>query len=98
MATRPMAPVDVAWYRIDGPVNFATVTGILLTRKPLDFAKVKALCTERLRRFDRFRQRVVERGFPVATPCWEDMPHFAIDQQLHHVALPAPHDLSLIHI
>ncbi len=97
MATRPMAPVDVAWYRIDGPVNFATVTGILLTRKPLDFAKVKALFTERLEALrPRFRQRVVERGFPVATPCWEDMPHFAIDQQLHHVALPAPHDKAAL--
>jgi WS/DGAT/MGAT family acyltransferase len=96
MATRPLSPVDVAWYRIDGPVNFAMVTGMLLTRKPLDFAKVKALCAERLSRFPRFRQRVVERGFPIATPCWEDMPHFEIEQQLYHVALAVPHDKAAL--
>ncbi len=96
MATRPLSPVDVAWYRIDGPVNFAMVTGMLLTRRPLDFAKVKTLCTERLGRFERFRQRVVERGFPIATPCWEDMPHFEIEQQLYHVALPVPHDKAAL--
>jgi len=87
-----MAPVDVAWFHIDGPVNLAQVTGIVLTRKPLDFARVKAVFSSRLRRFPRFRQRVVERGFPIAAPCWEDMPDFAIEQQLHHVALPTPHD------
>ena len=42
--------------------------------------------------FDRFRQRVVETGFPMATPHWQDMPHFDIDQHLHHIALAAPHD------
>jgi WS/DGAT/MGAT family acyltransferase len=40
--------------------------------------------------FDRFRQRVVERGFPIATPQWEDMPGFDIDQHVRHVALPFP--------
>lgn len=87
-----MTPVDAAWYRIDGPVNFALVTSVVLTAGPLDFDKVKAVYRERLRPFCRFRQRVVESGFPIATPYWEDMPDFAIDQQIHHVALPAPHD------
>ena len=96
MTTRPMAPADVAWFRIDGPVNLAQVTGIVLTRKPLDFAKVTAVFTARLARFARFRQRVVDRGFPVSAPCWEDMPDFAVEQQLHHVALPAPHDQAAL--
>jgi len=92
MARRPMTPVDAAWYHIDGPVNLAQVTGILITRKPLDFAKVKAVYAQRLGPFERFRQRVVEHGFPIATPCWEDVPHFEIDQHLHHIALPLPRD------
>ena len=96
MTTQPMAPADVAWFHIDGPVNLAQVTGIVLTRKPLDFAKVKAVFSARLRRFQRFRQHVVERGFPIASPCWEDMPEFAFDQQLLHVALPAPHDQAAL--
>jgi WS/DGAT/MGAT family acyltransferase len=87
-----MTPVDAAWYHIDGPVNSAVITGIMLTLKPLDFEKVKAVYTHRLAQFARFRQRVVERGLPIATPHWEDMPDFEIDQQLHHVALPPPGD------
>ena len=92
MTRYAMTPMDAAWYHIDGPVNFAQVTSILLTGKPLDFAKVKALYRQRLGRFERFRQRVVESGFPIATPHWEDMPDFEIDQQLYHVALPPPRD------
>ena len=94
MATHAMAPIDAAWYHMDGPVNYALVTAILLSREPLDFEKVSAVFRERLARFARFRQRVVEKGFPVAKPQWEDMPGFDIGQQLHHIALPEPRDRS----
>ena len=94
--THPMAPVDAAWYHIDGPVNLAQVTGIALTRAPLDFERVKAVYRARLGRFDRFCQRVVERGFPIATPHWEDIPGFVIDQQFEHIALPAPGDRAAL--
>jgi len=57
---------------------------------------VKAVYRERLAPFARFRQRVVERGFPIATPHWQDVPHFEIGQNLHHVALPAPYDLAAL--
>ena len=96
MKSHPMTPVDAAWYHIDGPVNLAVVPSMLLTRKPLDFEKVKTIYRQRLRQFERFRQRVVERGFPIATPHWEDMPDFEIDQQLHHVALPSPGDKAAL--
>lgn len=83
MNLRTMSPVDAAWYHIDGPVNSAVVTSALLTRTPLDFERVKAVYTQRLASFERFRQRVVEKGFPLATPHWEDTPDFEIEQQLH---------------
>ena len=91
-----MTPVDAAWYHMDGPVNLAMVTGIVLTKKPFDFERVKDVYTRRLGGFERFRQRVVESGFLLATPHWEDMPHFDIDQHLHHVALPAPGDQAAL--
>jgi diacylglycerol O-acyltransferase / wax synthase len=90
MKTHPMAPVDAAWFHIDGPVNSAVITSIALTRKPLDFGKLKSVYGQRLAQFDRLSQRVVERGFPLATPHWEDLPGFEIAQQMHHIALPAP--------
>jgi diacylglycerol O-acyltransferase / wax synthase len=92
MTYHPMSAVDAAWYHMDGPANLAMVTGILITKQALDFDKVRAVYRRGLAGFDRFRQRVVERGFPVATPHWEDMPQFDIDQHLHHIALGAPRD------
>ncbi|MBK7549349.1 MAG: wax ester/triacylglycerol synthase family O-acyltransferase [Rhodoferax sp.] len=96
MTIHAMSPVDAAWYHMDGPANPAVITGILLTKRPLDFEKVRAVYQERIVQFDRFHQRVVERGFPLATPHWEDMPHFDIDQHMHHIALPAPRDQAAL--
>ncbi|MGL6110777.1 MAG: wax ester/triacylglycerol synthase family O-acyltransferase [Rubrivivax sp.] len=92
MKTYPMSAADAAWFHNDGPANLAIVMGIVLTKKPLDFKRVRKIYTERIVTFDRFRQRVVETGFPIATPHWQDMPNFSIDQHLHHIALSAPHD------
>ncbi len=92
MAIYPMRSVDAAWYHMDGPANLAMVTGIALTRKRLNFDRVRSVYEHRVLEFERFRQRVVERGFPMASPHWEDMPNFDINLHVHHVALPAPHD------
>ncbi len=96
MTTHPMSPVDAAWYHMDGPANLAMVTGIMLTKERLDFKTVKAVYKRRWAGFDRFRQRVVERGFPTPIPQWEDMPNFDIDQHVHQIALPAPHDRAAL--
>jgi len=98
MSTYPMDPVDAAWYHIDGPANLAMVTAVVLTKQPLDFDRVREVYRLRLAGFDRFRQRVVETGFPLATPHWQDMPHFDIDQHLHRIGLPAPHDMAALKV
>jgi len=92
MINHPMTPVDAAWFHMDGPVNLAIMTGLILTREPLDFERVRAIYRARLPQFERFRQRVVELGFPLATPHWQDVPDFNIDLHLHHIALAAPHN------
>ena len=92
MTLHRMAPVDAAWFHMDGTANLAMVTSVALTGKPLDFDKVEALYAARLSAFPRFRQRVVERGLPLPAPHWEDVPDFDIGQHLHHVALPQPGD------
>jgi len=90
--TYPMSAADAAWFHNDGPANLAIVMGVVLTKKPLDFERVRRIYSERIVTFDRFRQRVVESGFPMATPHWQDMPNFNVDRHLHHIALAAPHD------
>ena len=98
MRTYPMDPVDAAWYHIDGPANLAMVTAVALTKQPLDFDRVREVYRLRLAGFDRFRQRVVETGFPLPTPHWQDMPQFDINQHLHRIALPAPHDMGALKV
>jgi WS/DGAT/MGAT family acyltransferase len=68
----------------------------MLTKERLDFKAVKSVYKRRWVGFDRFRQRVVERGFPMPVPQWEDMPNFDIDQHVHQIALPAPHDRAAL--
>lgn len=89
---KPLSPVDAGWFHMDGDTNLAMVTGVTLTREPLDFTRVKAVYEHRIASLPRFRQRVVETGFPIATPHWEDDPLFNIDDHVHHVALPEPCD------
>ena len=85
MTLHKMAPVDAAWFHMDGPANLAMVTSVALTKKSLEVAKVKALYTARLSAYPRFRQRVVERGLPLAVPHWEDMPHFDMGGRIYKV-------------
>lgn len=88
MARHPMSPVDAAWYHMDGPANPAIVTAVAITRRPLDFERLRRDLQRRLLGFDRFRQRVIPTG-ALETPMWEDVPDFDIGGHLVHVALPA---------
>jgi WS/DGAT/MGAT family acyltransferase len=96
MALHPMSPLDAAWFHMDGPANRAIVTGLLLTTKPLDFVQVRAQIGQRITAFERFRQRVVERGLAVSVPYWQDVEPFDPDLHLHHVALPAPRNAKAL--
>lgn len=88
----PLDPIDAAWFHMNRPANEVAVTSMLLTETPLDIMRVKGVFGSRLMRFPRFRQRIVESGFPVATPHWEDDPYFDLDAHIHHMALPEPGD------
>jgi diacylglycerol O-acyltransferase len=92
----PLDPVDAAWYHMDRPANEALVTGLALTATPIAMARLRAIVEQRLLPFARFRQRVVEHGFPVATPHWQLDPAFDLDAHLHHVALPEPGDKAAL--
>jgi len=95
-STQPLDPVDAAWYHMDGPANPAVVTAVVQTARPIDFGKVRAAFEDRLLAFERFRQRVVERGIAFDTPHWEDVGDVDIDRHVHRAALPAPHDESAL--
>lgn len=92
----PMNPVDTAWLHMERVTNPMMITGIMLFDEPLEFEGVCRLLEQRLARFDRFRQLVVETPGRLGTPQWQFDPHFDIRNHVHHVALPAPGDQAAL--
>ncbi len=87
-----MTPVDVAWLRMDDPTNLMVVSGLLLFDTRLDWSLLVETVERRLLVFDRFRQRVVERGRLRRRLFWEEDPHFDLATHLRRYALPSPGD------
>ncbi|MCL4838349.1 MAG: wax ester/triacylglycerol synthase family O-acyltransferase, partial [Thermoanaerobaculia bacterium] len=82
-----MAPVDIAWLRMDEPNNLMQINGVLALGGELDVERVRDLVSERLLRIRRFRQKVVVgRG----GHRWEVDPAFDLDAHLVVEPFPAP--------
>lgn len=89
---KPLSPVDAAWLRMEDPTNLMMVSGILTFKEVVDVNRLRAVISQRLLQFDRFRMRVVEPKLPFAPAYWEYDPYFDLDAHLHHIALPDPGD------
>ena len=88
-----MSPADAAWLHMDRPTNLMVINAVTWFDAPLDWTVVRKTVDERMvSRFPRFRQRVAESALPLGGPHWEDDPYFALENHLHHVALPSPGD------
>ena len=90
---QPMAPVDIAWLRMESPANLMMIGGVLVLDDPLDMDRFRTVLNERLLTFDRFRQRVVDNGTQVF---WEEDPWFHLDRHVHCVNLPSPGDVHAL--
>lgn len=88
-----MASVDVAWLHMEHPTNLMMITGVMVLGEPIDATLFKQTVDERvLSRFPRFKQRIVQAGFPFSSPHWERDPNFDIESHIHRIALPQPAD------
>src|ERR1043165_8901637 len=94
--TDPMASADAAWLHMESPTNLMVVTGLMLSDEPLEFDRLKTTLTERLLRFERFRQRVVEPALSLGGPRWETDPTFDIAAHVHRLGLAAPGDQAAL--
>lgn len=83
----PLAEVDSAWLRMDDPTNLMVVTGVMVLDEPVTFDEVKATVIERLLKFPRFRQRVVD-DVLVGTALWEPDDRFSLDYHFVQATLP----------
>lgn len=91
----PVASVDSAWLRMDEPTNQMVVTGILAFDTPVGFDDIRRILDEKLLRFPRFSQRILDDA-AVGTPAWASDPEFSLDRHVEEVELPAPADAAAL--
>ena len=86
-ATNHMAPADAAWLHLDEPNNPADIVLLMTFDEAPTVDAVQATVTQRLLRFDRFRQRVVHVG---GQPYWENDPDFAVGNHVSSKDVKGP--------
>ena len=94
MKTETLTPIDTAWLHMENPSNLMMVTGVLTFAGTIDHAEFREVFGERLLRFDRFRQRVVQSLVPMQRPRWEADPSLNLSAHVRAVALRDPNDRS----
>ena len=74
-----MSKVDTAWLRMDCPTNLMMIVGVWIIKPSVPYAKVCERVQERLLKYPRFGQRVVQDATGAA---WVDVPDFDIEQHV----------------
>ena len=89
MVTEALSSIDRAWLRMEGPTHPMMITVLLVFDAPIDFVRLRSVVSDRLLRYPRFRQRVVQDG---DTAQWQEDPSLDLDHHLRQTSLPAPAD------
>jgi WS/DGAT/MGAT family acyltransferase len=96
MTQHTMSAPDTAWLHMGRRTNPMVINSVLWFDEPLDWDATREVFMERMvKRFPRFRQRVVEGrlGYP---PSWQDDREFEPRLHFHRRALPAPGDQAVL--
>ena len=91
-----MSTVDTAWWHMEDSTNLMMITSVMTFSEQMTYAELKQVVEQRMLRYDRFHQRVVDPTLPLTGASWELDPHFDIDAHLRHVALPDPGDRAML--
>jgi diacylglycerol O-acyltransferase / wax synthase len=84
--------VDHAWLRMDRPNNPMVITVILRFTGQINYDRLITRLEVNVRRFRRFRQRIVRPHQIFSRPYWEDVPHHQVKDHVERVKLPIPAD------
>lgn len=85
LAGERMSKVDTAWLRMDGESNLMMITGVWIVQPALSYDKLCERVLERLLKFHRFGQRVVE---DAAGATWVDDEDFDVTRHVVREKLP----------
>jgi diacylglycerol O-acyltransferase / wax synthase len=91
-----MRGADSAWWHMEEPTGQMVITAVLTFDGGIQLSCLRRTLEERLLRFRRFRQRIVEPRFGIGLPRWEDDPHFSVDRHLFAASLPEPGDRAAL--
>ena len=80
-----ISAVDTAWLRMDRPSNLMMICGVLIFTGRVRLERLARVIGERFLKFQRFRQRPVER---LGAAYWEPVADFDIEDHVERVALP----------
>ncbi|MBX3586282.1 MAG: wax ester/triacylglycerol synthase family O-acyltransferase [Ramlibacter sp.] len=80
-----MTKVDTAWLRMDSPANLMMIVGVWTLKPGIKYAELCQRVEERLLKYNRFRQRVVE---DTAGATWVEDRDFDITRHVVHEKLP----------
>lgn len=83
-----MDSVDTAWLRMENTNNFMMIGSVLVLDEKINVALFREIIQQRLLKYDRFKQRVVEEG---QKAYWSEDPYFNLDNHIHVTALPGEH-------
>ncbi len=84
--------VDLAWLRMDHANNQMMITVVLRFDGQIDYDRLIMSLEEMVKRFRRFRQRLVRPPQLFSRPYWEDDPHHQVTDRMETVELPVPAD------
>ena len=88
----PLSHVDAAWLRMDSPTNAMVINAALIFEGAVPYEDIARVIDQRLLQHARFRERVVDPGYPLRSPRWRRDASFDLRLHLHHLRLPAPSD------
>jgi diacylglycerol O-acyltransferase / wax synthase len=92
MAKIKLNNVDLAWLRMEQPTNPMMITVAFKFSGQVDYEQLLAILEMIVKRYRRFRQRVVIPNKKFQRPYWDDDPSFRIEHHLERVNLPLPAD------
>jgi WS/DGAT/MGAT family acyltransferase len=79
LAGERMTKIDTAWLRMDSPSNLMMIVGIWTLKPGIDYDELCRRVEERLLKYNRFRQRVVE---DAAGATWVEDPELDVRRQV----------------
>jgi WS/DGAT/MGAT family acyltransferase len=85
MSGEPMSGIDLAWLRMERATNPMTIVAVLILDGRVTHVRLRSLLTERLLRFERFRELPVHDALGTH---WALDPQFRLDTHLRLLRLP----------